>query len=158
MRWESVNSSNGQREYDLWHNNKKVLTLTFHRTTNSARVESARERRVFLIRNEGFLRTKTVMRTEYGIRIGYLRFENNFIEMNDKRFIYTIENEPLSQVTIYKESDKDKPFVVCGLNIDSAHLENNKKLPSGLEAGLLLALCWYMVLPPVKETKAEFAL
>ncbi|HVT85947.1 MAG TPA: hypothetical protein VHD35_12155 [Chitinophagaceae bacterium] len=158
MQWESINSITGQREYVLWHHDKKALTLTFHPSTNSARVESPREKRVFLIRNEGFLRNRTVMRTEYGILLGQLRFENkeNFIEINNEKFFYIVRNNLLPEVVIYKESKED-PFTVCSLNIDAAHFTKNKNLPASLESGLLLSLCWYLMLPAVKEKTPKMA-
>jgi hypothetical protein len=158
MRWEMHASTPGHEIYALWHNDQKVVILTFHPATNSARVESAKEKRVFLIRNEGFLRSKTVMRNEYGILLSQLRYENkeSFIELNNEKLFYAIRNNPLPEVVIYKES-KEKPFAVCGLNINSAHFEKNKTLPASLASGLLLSLCWYMFLPAAKESRLEYA-
>ncbi len=158
MQWESVKSTTGQQEYALWHNSKKVLTLTFHPATNSARLESAKEKRVFLIRNEGFRRNKTVMRTEYGIRIGQLRSENkeNFVEIDEEKFFYTIREDLVPEIVIYKES-KEKPFMVCSLNIDSTHFTKNKNLPASLESGLLLSLCWYLMMPVLREKEKQLA-
>ena len=152
MQWESINSATGQREYVLVHHDKKMLTLSFHPNTNSARVESAKEKRVFQIRKEGFRKTRTVMRNEYGILLGQLRHEykENFIEINDEKFFYIIRNNPLPEVVIYKES-KEEPFAVCSLNIDATHFTKNKNLPASLESGLLLSLCWYLMTPAVKE-------
>jgi hypothetical protein len=151
-------SAPGQEIYVLWHNDQKVVTLTFHPATNSARVESAKEKRVFLIRNEGFLRSKTVMRSEYGILLGQLRYENkeSFIELNNEKLFYSIRNNPLPEVVIYKES-KENPFAVCELNINAARFEKNKTLPASLASGLLLSLCWYMFLPVAKESRLEYA-
>src|SRR5574338_1694414 len=134
MQWESAQSTTGQREYDLWHNNKKVLTLSFHPATNSARVESAKEKRVFLIRKEGFLRNRTVLRNEYGILIGQLRFENkeNTVEINNEKFFYIIRNNPLPETVIYKESKED-PVAICSLNIEATHFSKNNDLPANLE-------------------------
>jgi hypothetical protein len=69
-------------------------------------VEGETEKRVFLIRKEGFLRNKTVLRNEYGIKIGELGHEHmqNFIDLNNERFFYTIHNNPLAELVIYKES------------------------------------------------------
>lgn len=94
MKWESTNSSTGQQEYILSHQNKKVLTLNFHPTTNAARVESAKEKRVFQIRKEGFLKNRTAMRNEYGVLMGQLRHDNkeNYIEMEHEKFFYFTES------------------------------------------------------------------
>ncbi len=160
MRWENASSSSNSEVYHLWHNDKKLLTLTLHPFTNSARVECAEEKRIFLIRREGFFRNKTILRNEYGVKIGELGLENEarFIEVNDERFYYQIKNNPLAQMVLYKESKK-KPAVVCDLNIKngstSVRFQKNKELI--FESSLLLALCWYMFLPMTKEKMAEFA-
>jgi hypothetical protein len=159
MRWETVTATANNEIYNLWHNDKKILTLTLHPFSNSARVECGDEKRVFLIRKEGFRRNKTVLRNEYGIKLGELGVEDkgNFIDVNKERFYYTIHNNPLAQLVLYKESI-DNPFVVCGLNVTngnaSVHFKKNKDLISHPE--LLMALCWYMFLPVTKEVP-EFA-
>lgn len=162
MRWETVASSSDNEIYHLYKNDKKILTLTLHSFSNSARIESETEKRVFLIRKEGFLRNKTVLRNEYGIKIGELGHENteHFIDLNNERFFYTIHNNPLAELVIYKES-KEQPFVVCGLNTENGntdvHFKKNKEISTTSYPSLLMALCWYMFLPVTKENVPEFA-
>lgn len=157
MKWETVTSGIGHMVYALWNNGRKLLTLDFH-STNYARIECDGEKRAFMIRYEGFLKNKLVMRNEYGIRIGHVSSENNenFISLNDERLFYTITNEKEPRAIIYKES-KEKPLAVCALN-----LGNDKSiLPSAnlsvTHQSLLLALCWYLFLPVAKENVLEFA-
>jgi len=164
MKWEIALSTEHQEVYELWHNEKKLLTLDFHPFTNSARIEYAREKRVFLIRKEGFLRNKTVLRNEYGIRIGQLGFDKNkasegTIDLEGEKFFYSIQNNPHNELVIYKET-KDHPFVVCGLKAkDGNHSvefnKNNQLKPS--QHFLLMALCWYMFLPVAKENMVEYS-
>lgn len=157
-----VASNQDNEIYHLYKDDKKILTLTLHPFSNSARIESETEKRVFLIRKEGFLRNKTILRNEYGIKIGELGHENmeNFIDLNDERFFYTIHNNPLAELVLYKES-KEHPFVVCGLNTESGstdvHFKNNKAIANTSYPSLLMALCWYMFLPVTKENIPEFA-
>lgn len=181
MRWETVNSTNNHEIYHLYKNDKKILTLSINPFSNSARVECEKQKRVFLIRKEGFRRNKTVLRNEYGIKIGELGQENkvNFIDVNEERFFYSIENNPLAELVLYKET-KEKPFVTCGLSTkkvspDDPRLNDSVGQAIGMEnaavkfskdkilsetahPGLLMALCWYMFLPVAKENVTEFAL
>ena len=160
MRWETVAATASNEVYDLWQKDDKLLTLTLHPFSNSARVECKDEKRVFLIRQEGFRRNKTVLRNEYGIKLGELGVEDkgNFIDVNNERFYYTIHNNPLAELVIYKESI-GKPIVICGLNVNngnpSVHIGKGKSLNS--QTSLLMALCWYMFLPVAKENVAEYA-
>ena len=162
MRWESDNSTNNHEIYHLYKDDKKILTLSLNPFSNSARVECEKQKRVFLIRKEGFRRNKTVLRNEYGIKIGELGQDNNvnFIDVNDERFFYSIENNPLAELVLYKET-KERPFVSCGLSTKNGNaavkFSKDKILSETAHPGLLMALCWYMFLPVAKENVAEFA-
>jgi hypothetical protein len=162
MRWETANSNSNNEVYHLYKDDKKILTLALNPFSNSARVECEKQKRVFLIRKEGFRRHKTVLRSEYGIKIGELGNENkeNFIDVNEERFYYTIQNNPLAELVLYKES-KDKPFVTCGLSTKEGDpaimFSKDKTLSDTTHPGLLMALCWYMFLPVAKENVVEFA-
>jgi hypothetical protein len=153
MRWETVTATPTNETYHLWDNDKKMLSLTLHPFSNSARVESADEKRVFLVRREGFRRNKTIVRNEYGIKVGELGTDErgNYIHVNNERFYYIIQHDPRTELVLYKESP-DKPAVVCEFtpgNRSSVHLKKGKDL--GSQAGLLMAICWYMFLPATKE-------
>lgn len=163
MRWETADSSSQHEVYHLYKDDKKILSLTVNKFSNSARVECSKEKRVFIIRKEGFLKTKTILRNEYGIKIGELGSENSkeFIDINNERFYYTIHNNPLAELVLYKEA-MDKPAVVCGLSTkdgDTAvHFSKDSSIKTAPHPGLLMALCWYMFLPVTKENVAEFAI
>lgn len=97
MRWESIKSTSNNEIYHLYKGDDKLLTVTLNPFSNSARVECDSQKRIFLIRKEGFRRNKTVLRSEYGIKIGELGQDNkeNFIDVNNERFYYAIHNNPL---------------------------------------------------------------
>jgi hypothetical protein len=162
MRWETVASTSNNEVYHLYKGDKKILTLSFNPFSNSARVECEKQKRVFLIRKEGFLRNKIVLRNEYGVKIGELGHENkeNFVDVNDERFYYTTHNNPLAELVLYKES-REQPFVTCGLSAKegntAVNFSKDKKLAGTSHPGLLMALCWYMFLPVAKENTVEFA-
>ena len=96
------------------------------------------------------------------LKIGELGHENkeNFIDVNDERFYYTIQNNPLAELVLYKESI-DRPFVTCSLGMKEGNsaikFKKDKNLSETTHPGLLMALCWYMFLPVAKENIAEFA-
>ena len=160
MRWESVASTSNNETYHLYKDDKKILTVILNPFSNSARVECEKEKRVFLIHKEGFRRNKTVLRDEYGFKIGELGQENkkNFIEVNSERFFYTTHNNPMAELVLFKES-KDKPFVSCGLSVKegnvAVHFTKDAKLSETSHPGLLMALCWYMFLPVTKENVVD---
>lgn len=145
MKWETVTSSIEESVFALWNNGKKLVTLVFHPASSAARIEYEDERRVFLIRQEGLLKNKTVLCNEYGIRMGHARSENNrhFIELDQERFFYNADQKSEDGVTIYKEF-KTEPFAICALpflNNNAAH----KPIWDKAKYGLLMTLCWYLL-------------
>ena len=165
MRWTVLSKSPKQEVYELWYHDKKLMTLEYHPFTNSARIESSDEKRVFLIRKEGFLRNKTVLRDEYGMRIGQLGYEksnsnNGTIELNEEKFSYIINTDQLTELKIFREN-QENPFVVCGLKAEngetSLQLNRDNEELTASEHFMLMSLCWYMFLPVAKENLLEFA-
>ena len=162
MRWEYISKELGHEVYELWQKKDKLLTLTFHPNTNSARVETEGQRRVLLVRKEGFRKNKTVLRTEYGIKLGQLAVENKetVLEMNNDRLFFAIETSDPAELIIYKES-KENPLAVCKLNIPdpkaSSFFPVKNTVPVSLHSSLLLSLCWYLHLPVGKNRITEFA-
>lgn len=160
MRWETISITDNHEVYKLNHRDRTLLTLTLHPFSNTARVEKEDEKRVFQIRKEGFRRNKTVLRNEYGIKMGELGTEHkvHFIDLDKERFYYHIQYNPQPELVIYKDS-MESPVLVCGLDVKSGHTSihlGKDKMPASTSS-LLMALCWYMFLPVTKEdTVAQF--
>lgn len=162
MKWETVTSTIGQSVYTLWNNGRQLVTLVFNSSSNAARIEYEDEKRVFLIRDEGFRKNKTVLRTEYGIRIGHTGTENNenFIVLNDERYYYSVNDKQEPEVTIYKESI-DHPLAVCGLNIQDdllAKTGTKKQLQEKTLYSLLIGLCLYLFKPLKREKPIGYSM
>ena len=100
---------------------------------------------------------KTVLRNEYGIRIGHTGTENkeDFIVLDNERFFYSPGGEKDSSVTIYKQS-KDQPLAVCELDVEEGSDMSvaGRSSQEATRSSLLLTLCWYLF-QPVKAAPAE---
>jgi hypothetical protein len=162
MKWITASSTDGHEVYELWHDEKKLLSLDFHAFTNSARIQYADTKRVFLLRKEGFLRNKTVLRDEYGQRIGQLGYDKSrglggMIELNDHKFFFELQNGPAAEMVI--KSEEEKPLVVCALGDQNGRTSflSKQQRPVSAEHFLLLGLCWYLFLPVAKENAVNFA-
>lgn len=158
MNWETVSSGLGQKVYALWNNGRKLATLAFQSDSSFARIEYGNEKRAFILRYEGLFRNKMVMRNEYGVRLGQVNAESkeNFIDLNDERLFYTIEEGKEPKLIVYKESP-DKPLAVCALRLENEKGTLSSVRPTATTYSLLLALCWYMFSPVAKEQVPEFA-
>lgn len=162
MKWQTVSTSPTQEIYELWSGDKKLLTLDFHPATNSARIEHPSEKRVFMIRKEGFRKNKTVLCNEYGVRLGELLHESkeDFIRLGNDRYNYIVRNNPKPEIVIYNDS-VERPLVTCGLHIDSymtpVKMTKEKNPPANAQSSLLMALCWYTLSSSVNERNFQLA-
>ena len=160
MRWVSKLASTGHETYHLYKDDEKILVLTLNSFSKAARVECTSPKRIFHIKKEGFLRNKTVLCNEYGVKIGELGHENkqNFITINDQRFFYLLRNNPLAELIVFRES-KDKPILSCSLVTENGYaavrFSQDQFIDESLNPGLLMATCWYLFLPVSKENVPE---
>ena len=165
MRWEQIYDNEEKEVYELRHNDQCVLTLTDNVIAGTVRIETAGDKRTFVIGREGFFNNRTVLRNEYGIRIGELGTENNenFIEMENERFRYAIRHNTPVEFVIYKESI-DNPIITCKLNgsitpHETMFIKGKKLLFTRLNySSLLMSLCWYILAPIAKKSRIEYSL
>ena len=153
MKWLSISKKSGQEIYELWNTKEKLLTLTCQTSSGSLRITTGNEKRVFLIGKEGFLRNRTVLRNEYGIRIAQLSYENNqdnsgFIDFDNERFNYTIRNHFLPELVLYKNGETIASCELPAIEKENFNSEN--------QDFLILALCWYLF-TVVKRQTEEYA-
>lgn len=150
MKWLSLTTRVQENIYELWNSNEKILGLAYHPASGTLRVSAEGEKRVFLIGREGFLRRRTVLRNEYGIRIAQLSYDNNqdnqgIIDLYEEHFIYRLHSGPDPKASIYRGSE---------LHITSELPTISEDLSSDNYDLLMLILCWYVattVRKPVEE-------
>jgi hypothetical protein len=147
MKWLLVNNNSRHEIYELWNNEEKLLTIDYYPDKRSLRLHSHDEKRSFLIRKEGFLRSRTVLRNEYGIRMGQLIFDNSYdnqgtVEVSDQQFSYLIHDTSNREAAIYKMSEM---LLTCEL-----------PAANGNDDLLILTLCWY-ISSAVTSKRVEYA-
>lgn len=167
MRWVKEKSGkSGLQEYTLNDDKGCRLTLKYDSINHIARINCKGHQRLFFIEKEGVMNPKTIFKNEYGFEIGKLtsnRKNGNqqVIELMDKKYHYSFENKPLSEIVIYDE-ECIRPLVSCSLNINSSGnpdiliSKNNEEKEMENEC-FLLGLSWYLFLPVVKENVVAFA-
>lgn len=146
---------------------KIVLKLRFNFFLSTARIEIENEKRVFIIEDEGLLKTKLVLKNEYGVRMGQLVFDNWYeqhgtVQIENSRFRFTIRKTPSAELQIYKNSGKNLIYT-CILSFESrdnlpgtgrAHQFISKNYPSSY----ILALSWYLLQQSVRQEEPELSL
>ena len=142
MKWLSTNSDARQRIYELRTNREVFVTLTYHPQAGTIRISSGNEERVFLVGREGFLRSRTVLRNEYGIWMGQLSHDGGQndaqgnIEISGEEFHYTLQRTSPARAVLYKNNDT---LAVCEL----PDLTRNGRGSDDPDL-LMLALCWFV--------------
>lgn len=162
MKWVNVNNSISGDHYELWNKELKLLDLHISSRTRIARVESATDKRLFFVEKRGFLHAKTVIRNEYGIKLGELFTESNesFIQLDGFRYVYRFPQSANDPLIIYNES-RTIPVLSCDLS------QVFQKIPGILERpasfhdssypALLMALCWNLQKTTVGDRLKETA-
>ena len=152
MKWLAITTGVQEKIYELWNSKAKLLTLAYHPASGTLRVTADDEKRVFLIGREGFLRRRTVLRNEYGIRIGQLTYDNNqdnqgLIDVYEEGFTYALQGDPNPKATIYRNTEvlaaSELPVISQDINSDNYDL-------------LMLMLCWY-ISTTIKRQVEEYA-
>jgi len=142
MKWVQISSNSRQQVYELWDNEEKILAFSYEVEKGTIRILSG-EPRIFFLRKQGFLKNRTVLLNEYGIKMATLFEETEThsgqIEVDQKKFKFSIHKGLLKEVFVYA-TDTEKPFITCDL-------------PSTLNNYIaqLLVLCWYKLQPQKKQ-------
>jgi hypothetical protein len=121
----------------LQDDEKKLFLLSCQPGSGMIRISSEYEKRVFLVERQGFLKSRTVLRNEYGVKIAQVFHETTdagMIEFDASRFSYKIQKHLLKELLIYDENGEmlincELPSVVNKIYSDYHHL--------------ILALTWY---------------
>jgi len=153
MKWLLKSNNPRQETYELRNAREPLLTLIYHPVSGTLRISAHDEKRVFLIGREGFLRRHTVLRNEYGIRMGQLNYDNDqdsqgIIDVYDEQFNYVLQSNAPPKAAIYKNT---KMLVSCELPLMS-----KKNNDGGNYDLLILTLCWY-ISTAVKRQQEEYA-
>src|SRR5436190_3574786 len=154
MKWLSTQTDSRRKVYELGTNREKLATLTYHPASGTVRISTDDEKRVFSVGREGFIRSRIVLRNEYGIRIAQLLHDGGpednqgIIEIAGEEFNYTLKRGAAPEAFLYKNNDV---LAACELP------QISKDLPENSDQDLLLlTLCWY-ISATVKRQQVEFA-
>lgn len=147
MNIVSVKNNSGQQDYILKENDKTVLKLRYKKELHTARIETETERRVLIIQDEGLVKSKLVLKNEYGVRIGSLSYDNfsdthGSVEIENTKFRFLVQhNEDAEVLHIYKGSRRNEIYN-CQLTYDDKNIKAVKFHPMAFT----FALSWYLSL------------
>jgi hypothetical protein len=163
MKWVSVNNGNSGDHYELWDNDNKLVDLSLSSHTKIARIVSSSDKRLFFIEKRGFLHAKTVIKNEYGIKLGELNSESwdeGMIDLDGTKYSFAFPHNEDDKLVIYNET-KTQPLVSCSLSGLFTHipavLERSRSLHDTKYPSILMALCWYLLKLSVNNTLKETA-
>lgn len=156
MNIVSVKNIAGQQDYLLKEDNKTVLKLCYKQELHTARVETENERRVLIIGDEGLLKTRLILKNEYGIRIGSLTYDNfsdthGSVEMENTKYRFIVQHGSTPELNIYKGSRRNLIYS-CQLSYD----DKNSKGTKSQSASFIIAVSWYLFLKSVVKGSPAF--
>ena len=145
MNIVSLKSSPGQQDFILKEESKAVLKFRYKNDLHIARLETENEKRVLQIDDEGLLKTKLVLKNEYGVRIGSLNYDNfsdthGTVDIENTKYRFDIQQGEKPQLDIYKGSRRNHVYS-CQLAFD-----NNSKEARRRSSSLIMAVSWYLFL------------
>lgn len=149
MNTVSVKNTAGQQDYLLKEDDRTVLKLLYKKDQHIARVETEKERRVLIIDDEGLLKTRLVLKNEYGVRIGSLSYDNfsdthGSVEIENARYRFIVQYGSTSTLNIYQGTRRNLIYS-CQLSYD----DNNSKETKLQSASFIIAVSWYLFLKAV---------
>ena len=147
MKWLSISGDSREKIYELRENKETLLTLAFHPASGTIRISTDDEKRVFLIEKEGFLRSRMVLRNEYGIKMGQINHDGSQeihgnIDISEDQFTYTLNGSSPVKVAIHKNGNI---LFVCEL---PDILKTQQRRDHDV---LILTLGWYISYAVKKE-------
>ena len=164
MEWINIIKGSLSDVFELWHQGKKMLNLSFNKKTRTTRIEGPNDRRVLFIQRGGFLHhNRIIIKNEYGIRIGEIESgkqqnDEGFIEVDDQRYYYVLTNDTGAELKLYEDETKEVLITSCNLSALTAGALSRQ--PGSLNDTsypvLLTGLCWFLF-HPQKGNTVEFA-
>jgi hypothetical protein len=157
MKCTLINHQKGAaQEYHLTEQDQPKVIAKFHPQQQSVRIICAGQRRLFFIQMAGILSDRYNITNEYGLQIGNISHDKKLgnsgsVYIESEKYFFEIKNGEETILTIYNNTHQK--IVSCSLNI----ADNEVSEYAVNENCLLLAICWYLFLPVVKESMAEFA-
>ena len=152
----SVKQTPGQRDYLLKEDDKIVLKLRYKNDLHTVRVETESERRALIIEDEGLLKTKLILKNEYGIRIGSLIYDNfsdshGSVDIENIKYRFIVRHAEITELNIYKGSRRNHIYT-CQLSIE----DNDAGETRSQRASLIIAVSWYLFLKNTITAKPGF--
>jgi hypothetical protein len=163
MKWVMVNNKhNVLHEYRLTDGNDTRAVVKYNPIHRSARITIGDTHRLFFIASAGSLSGKYIFKNEYGIEVGMMSNDKwgkeGSINIESKKYIYKVQNNPLAELTIY-DAFTNQPLASCALttSVKGTSLSLSSQNNGADSHYLLLGLCWFLFLPVAKENVVEYA-
>ncbi len=151
MKLINVKTGTSGEGYELWADEKKLAAISFSSRSPVARVVSNSEKRLFFFEKKGILAHRTIIKNEYGIKMGEVEEEKpgtkmSRLELNEKNYYYIFNKNNSGELKVYDEATKQS-LLTCSFNTVTTGLAKTRSLTDTKFPSLLLVLCWYAFQP-----------
>lgn len=157
MNWIQQPAGEGHQQFQLVNSDTVLCTAIYQPSAGTVRISQDQQKRNFIFRKKGLLKTKTLLENEYGVMLANLVPDKNdvnsgIINMEENHFHYSFSAIAGKEITIY-EQNNFTPFATCGLPSSAANDKHSAQL-------MLMTFCWYLEfaqLLDIKKTKPVIA-
>ena len=151
MKCVSVIAGYSGERFELWAEDKKLAAITFSSHTHIARIVSNMGKRLFFFEKKGIRASRTIIKNEYGIKMGAVEEEKNGskmrrLELDGKNYYYLFNEDNPGELKVYDEEMKQN-LLSCSFDVLEGSLVKPRSLLNTKFASLLLMLCWYSFQP-----------
>jgi len=136
MKWSLLSQGSHHDIYQLNKEGKQVLQLQYQPRIGSLRLIINDDKRVFLVTRGGFIKQKTVLRNEYGLKLAQFinsgQPGNGLIEFSDEKLLFS-----------YKSTLGELQFFKLGTTREFFSCKVDKEISQALLPILALVLAWF---------------
>jgi len=110
-----------------------------------------------IIDDEGLLKSRLILKNEYGVRIGALSYDNfsdthGSVEIENIKYRFIITHGAAPELKIYKGSRRNLIYS-CELSFDD---DKNSKAVKFQPSSFIIAVSWYLFLKGTVTTSPAF--
>jgi hypothetical protein len=147
MKLINVKSGSSGEAYELWEDNKNLAGISFSAHTDNARVVSDLGKRLFFFEKKGTLTPRTIIKNEYGIKMGEVEQEKagskmSHVELDGKHYYYSFNENNSGELKVFDETMRNR-LLSCSLKTFAAGIGQTNSSALEKLPNLLLVLCWY---------------
>jgi hypothetical protein len=151
LQWNLTDIIEGKTTYQLTDIETVLMNLQFDGHADTVHLHLGENRRTFKIEKQGFLRSKLMIKNEYGVKVGGWTLDKNNmksaeVELYEQKFICELTPTFTDQFTITSTENKQSLFFRLPITERAYSGIETHQLSriSAKQFSFIVALCWHL--------------